>query len=370
MDRVLNPASNVLITGATGFIGGEIIQRLEDHTQGTIWSLVRPRTNLAVANRLVERYHRSGLLRPLGAHVRVIPGDVTQPGWDLAQDHLADIRRDVDFIIHCAADTSFAPDHDTRQTNVDGVRHLIGLAQQCRRPPLIVYISTASNIGKAAHCCLSEDQGCQPDNQHFNGYTQSKAEAESLLRASGLPVLNLRPTIVLSADMPDPGFAKQILWCVPLMYLFRCLPLDANARLDLVDVRFVAEATLALLCHPGRHYNCYHLSAGANNCMTIGQLGEIVHARYKRNQPLRLVPPQEWTAADQRAMLRTAVHRRLFLSLRHYMPFLNMDVVFDDSRLHAELGETGPTVRAPQDYLPGLLRLIRHQAALQEAAMP
>jgi thioester reductase-like protein len=370
MDRVLDPASNVLITGATGFIGGEILQRLEEHIQGTIWSLVRPRPNLAVASRLAERYQRSGLSRPPASHVRAIAGDVTQPGWDLDADELAEITRDADFIIHCAADTSFAPNHDTRQTNVNGVRHLIGLAQQCRRQPLIVYVSTASNIGKAAHCCLSEEEGCQPDNQHFNGYTQSKAEAESLLRASGLPVLNLRPTIVLSAYLPDPGFAKQILWCVPLMYLFRCLPLDTNARLDLVDVGFVAEATIALLRHPRRRFDCYHLSAGVNNSATIGQLGEIVHGLYQRHQSLRLVPPEEWCAADQRLMLRTAVHRRLFMSLRHYMPFLNMDVVFDDSRLRAELGETGPAVRAPQDYLPGLLRLIRHQAALQEAAMP
>ena len=57
-----------------------------------------------------------------------------------------------------------------------------------------------SNSGKAAHRCLPEEEGCRPANQHFNGYTQSKAEAEALLRSSGLPVLHLRPTIVLGAD--------------------------------------------------------------------------------------------------------------------------------------------------------------------------
>jgi thioester reductase-like protein len=370
MDRVLNPASNVLITGATGFIGGEILQRLEEHTQGKIWSLVRPRNNREVAGRLVERYQRSGLSRLPSSHVRAVCGDVTHPNWDLSADDQAEITDQTDFIIHCAADTSFAPNHDTRQTNVTGVRNLIDLAHQCKRRPLIVYISTASNIGKTAHCCLTEEEGCQPENQHFNGYTQSKAEAESLLRASGLPVLNLRPTIVLSANLPDPGFAKQILWCVPLMYLFRCLPLDASARLDLVDVGFVAEATLALLEHRQRRFDCYHLSAGVNNCTTIAQLRETLHQHYKPNQALRLVPPADWCAADQRTMLRTAVHRRLFLSLRHYMPFLNMDVVYDDSRLRTDLGLAAPPVHAPGDYLPALLRLIRHQAALQEAALP
>jgi len=128
MDRVLNPTSNVLITGATGFIGGEILQRLEEHTQGTIWSLVRPRNNRDVASRLAERYQRSGLSRLPASHVQAVAGDVTQPDWNLAADDLEAITRDVDFIIHCAADTSFAPNHDTRETNVAGVQHLIGLA--------------------------------------------------------------------------------------------------------------------------------------------------------------------------------------------------------------------------------------------------
>jgi nucleoside-diphosphate-sugar epimerase len=370
MDRVLNPASNVLITGATGFIGGEILQRLEEHTRGMIWSLVRPKNNCDIATRLIERYQRSGLNRGPAGHVQAVAGDVTCEGWNLSADHHEAITRQADFIIHCAADTSFAPNHDTRQTNVTGVQNLITLAQQCQRRPLIVYISTASNVGTTEHCCLTEDEGCQPDNEHFNGYTQSKAEAEALLRASGLSVLHLRPTIVLSANLPDPGFAKQILWCVPLMYLFRCLPLDASARLDLVDVGFVAEATLALLEHQGRHHDCYHLSAGVNNCTTIGQLRDVLHAHYKPNTNLRLVHPDDWSSTDQKAMLRTAIHRRLFLSLRHYMPFLNMDVLYDDSRLRSDLGQAAPRVQPPAEYLPSLLRLIRHQAALQEAALP
>ena len=46
-----------------------------------------------------------------------------------------------------------------------------------------------------------------------------------------------------------------------------------------------------------------------------------------------------------------------------------MDVVFDDARLRADLGET-PAVRPVGDYLPDLLKLIRPKAALREAALP
>src|SRR6185369_8349230 len=154
MDRVLSPDSCVLITGATGFIGGELLQSLEHRTRGTLWSLIRSRQGEGPADRLRERYQRSGRSLAPAANVEAVAGDVTLPGWGLASQDAATITREVDTIVHSAADTSFAADRDPRQTNVEGVRHLIELARQCQRTPLIVYISTATNSGKAAHCCL------------------------------------------------------------------------------------------------------------------------------------------------------------------------------------------------------------------------
>jgi thioester reductase-like protein len=370
MDHALNPASNVLITGATGFIGGELVQRLDDYTEGTIWSLVRARKDEQPLSRLATRYWRSGNTRKPGPRVQAVVGDVTLPFWGLDAEDLNAITRNVDIIIHSAADTSFADDHDTSQTNVVGVRNLIEFARRCVRQPLIVYVSTASNSGKAAHCCLREEDGCQPDNHHFNGYTHSKAVAEALLRESGLPLLNLRPTIVLSAGLPDSGFAKQILWCVPLTRCFRALPLDPDSHVDLADVGFVADAALDLLRKPSRRFDCYHLSAGKDNAVTIGQLREVVMDFYRRKEHVILIPPKEWTVSVHRKYIRTQMQKQLFHSLRYYLPFLNMDVIYDDARLRAELGEAAPAVASPVDYFPGLLRLIRQQAALREAALP
>jgi hypothetical protein len=69
-------------------------------------------------------------------------------------------------------------------------------------------------------------------------------------------------------------------------------------------------------------------------------------------------------------MLRSRLQRRLFGSLRYYLPFINMDVVYDNGRLLEELGESTPKVRPLADYLPDLLRLIRGKAALREAFAP
>src|SRR5438105_1025497 len=106
MEHVLTPASRVLLTGATGLIGGEILRRLEGQC-AQVWALVRPRDGVEPAERLAARYRRSGELAGPGPAVEAVAGDVAEPDWGLAA---ADRDRILaaDVIIHNAADTSFA----------------------------------------------------------------------------------------------------------------------------------------------------------------------------------------------------------------------------------------------------------------------
>jgi nucleoside-diphosphate-sugar epimerase len=368
MNLVLSPASRVLLTGATGLIGGEILRRLDGQC-AHVWALVRPRDGLAPADRLAARYCRSGNSAGPGPRVQAISGDVAAPDWGLSP---ADLDRVIsaDVIIHNAADTSFASHRDTGKTNVESVQRLIELTRRFRNPPFIVYMGTATNVGRVTGAVVSEDDGCQTGAEHFNEYTRSKAVAESMLRASGLPVLTLRPSIVLGAGLCDAGFAKQILWCVPLTRCFRGLPIDPTSRLDLVDVGFVADAAVAMARQPRRRFDCYHLSAGTNGAVSVGRMRQVVDEMYRRKRPLQLVPADEWGREHLRKYVRTPLQKRVFRSLRHYLPFLNMDVVYDDSRLRADLGDATPPLRSAAEYLPDLVRLIRPRAALREAAMP
>jgi nucleoside-diphosphate-sugar epimerase len=369
--RQLTRDSNVLITGVTGLIGGEITRRLiaRGH-RGKVWALIRPTPDLGPDERLRQRLQRSGDEPTGDASVLAVGGDILRPDWGLAPAEREEIVDSVDVIVHNAADTSFAVHRDTAKTNVEGVRRLIEFAHGCRRNPLVAYMSTASNVGRETGRCLNEDDGCRPDNEHFNDYTHSKAVGEQELRTSGLPVLTLRPTIVLSAGLPDPVFARQILWFAPLTRAFGALPLDPNGRIDVVDVGFVAEATVRLLECGSRKHDCYHLSAGEFGCVSLGELEGVVGGINRRRTPLRLIPPAEWKTSAYRAYVDTPLRKRVFRSLRHYLPFLNMDVVYNDSRLREVVPVDELPVRRPEEYLPQLLSLIREKAALKEACLP
>ena len=363
--------SNVLLTGVTGLLGGELFRQFNARGHaGAVWALVRPTTDETPEQRVYHRLARSGDFAPPDCDLRAVAGDVLDADWGLSAPDRDEIAAEVDIIIHNAADTSFASHRDTARTNVGGVRRLIKFARTCRRNPLVVYMSTASNVGRVTGICLSEEDGCRPDNAHFNEYTQSKAIGEQLLRESGLQLLILRPSIVLSAGLPDPEFARQILWCAPLGRIFRTLPIDPAGRVDIVDVGFVATAAMALMACDHRTHDCYHLSAGIRAGATIGELTALIDRVYGRKTGLRLVPPSAWTRALHREHVQSALQKRVFRSLRHYLPFLNMDVVYDNARLSRELGVTAPPIRPVDEYLPDVLRLIRPKAALKEAALP
>lgn len=368
----LHSTSNVLVTGVTGLIGGEIVQRLARMPLGKLWAMIRPRPDTDLRDRLRDRLARSGdFSEPwFPKPIEPIAGDVSRPGWDLEPETASMLRREMDMIVHCAADTSFYRNNSVQDTNIEGVRNLIELARQCERRPLIVYMSTASNSGKVSHCCLSEDQGCQPGNEHHNEYTRSKAVAETLLRESGLPVLTLRPTIVLSANLPDPIFARSILWFIPLLRKFDCLPVDPEGRLDVVPVALVADMTVRLLQKPNRRWDCYHLSAGEQDATVIGEGNEFLNEYYNRRRPLRLTSPLEWSSELERQYISSPLQRRIFFAMSYYLPFLNMNVVWDNRRLRDELGEESLAIAPVQSYLGRMLEQISAEDAMRETAAP
>ena len=163
MRQFLNSESNVLITGMTGLIGGELFRRLNAREQrGRLWALIRPSADRDIVDRMTDRLARSGDYSTPGLHVTPVAGDILEPAWGLSPTVAKDISSSVDVIIHNAADTSFAARRDTAKTNIGGVQRLIEFARGCKRDPLIVYMSTASNVGQVSGCDLSEDDGCRP----------------------------------------------------------------------------------------------------------------------------------------------------------------------------------------------------------------
>jgi nucleoside-diphosphate-sugar epimerase len=330
--------------------------------------LIRPSPMMDVRSRLAERMQlsRDGQAARWGEDLESLAGDVVAPRFGLSDHDDALVTESVDMIIHCASELSFIRDARCRETNVAGMHNLIALARRCRRNPLIVHLSTAFSCGAVTHQCLGEDDGSNLNNGHHNEYTRSKAMAERVLRDSGERCLILRPSITLSAGIPARKFARAITWFVPLMREFEALPIDPVSRVDIVPVSFVAESIIRLLQKPQLRHDCYNISAGPDAAMVCGPASAFLDDFYKRPKPLTLIPPSEWTREKQRQYAGAAHQRRLFSTFRYYLPFLSMDVVYDNARLRTELGNELPEITPVTQYLGHLLNLVAPENATQK----
>ncbi|HEX6902674.1 MAG TPA: NAD-dependent epimerase/dehydratase family protein [Thermoanaerobaculia bacterium] len=160
----------VLVTGATGFIGGRLAERLTLEHGAEVRALVR---NLAGAARLAR------------FPVTVLRGDVTDPSA------LADAARGCDVVFHCAYGTSGSQKHRA-WVNTEGTRRVLEAARTAgaRR---VVHLSTLMVYGQTGDGDLDETA---PRRKFGNPYSDSKLEAERIALTSGVPVSVLQPTAV------------------------------------------------------------------------------------------------------------------------------------------------------------------------------
>ncbi|MCI0703099.1 MAG: NAD-dependent epimerase/dehydratase family protein, partial [Planctomycetia bacterium] len=166
----------VLLTGATGFVGSHVAEALVRRGD-TVRTLARSGSDTA-------------FIESLG--VSVVRGDLTDAEA---------IKRAVegcDVVVHCAAKVGdWGPVDEYRKVNVEGLRNLFDaiLDKPLHR---FIHVSTLGVYAARHHHGTDETEPLP--NDHIDGYTQSKVEAERLAlqyhRKQQVPVTILRPGFV------------------------------------------------------------------------------------------------------------------------------------------------------------------------------
>ncbi|SEH21110.1 non-ribosomal peptide synthetase [Selenomonas sp. KH1T6] len=118
------PLGNVLLTGATGYLGMHILHELLENTEAKVYCLLRAKGGRRAENRLHALcfYYFQNAYRELeGKRLFVIEGDVTDSA---AFEGLEDCQ--IDTVINCAASVKhFAHDSRIEDINVGGARNVI-----------------------------------------------------------------------------------------------------------------------------------------------------------------------------------------------------------------------------------------------------
>jgi thioester reductase-like protein len=309
----------VLLTGATGFVGREILNRFLERDGERVYALVRADDDSAAAERL-----------PTHPRLSAVAGDIERTGLGLGRATRDRLAAEVTTVVHCAASVSFELGlAESRRVNVDGTRHLVELAERFPRLERFSYVSTAYVAGEPRGL-FREDQ-LEVGQRFRNPYEQSKFEAELALRdrGAGLPLQILRPSIVVGDSRTGRTSSFNVLYG-PLKAFARgaipAIPARRSAPVDIVPVDYVADRTVELAS--GGPDGTFHLVAG-RNATTVGRLLELASQHLGRRAPAVLPPP----------LYRRVLHpmlRRKYGGLRRmevYFPYFSMRVRFDDRRL-------------------------------------
>ena len=309
----------VLMTGATGFVGMELLRRFIERGDRRIHALVRAADDEAAAERL-----------PAHARLSAVAGDIEQPGLGLSEENRERLPQDVTTVVHCAASVSFDLSlEESRRVNVDGTRNVVDFAQRCRRLERLTYVSTAYVAGEPPGL-FREDQ-LDVGQRFRNTYERSKFEAERMIRseAAGLPLQILRPSIVVGDSRTGRTSSFNVLYG-PLKALARgripAIPARRSSPVDIVPVDYVADRAYELVTDGPD--GTFHLVAG-RNATTVGRLLELASGHLRRPAPTVLPP----------GLYRRVAHpwlRRKYRGLRRlevYFPYFSMRVRFDDRGL-------------------------------------
>ncbi|XP_026740050.1 fatty acyl-CoA reductase wat-like [Trichoplusia ni] len=279
----------IFITGGTGFLGKQLIEKLLRATKiAKIFILVRTKKGKAIEERLQDMLKdpvfdlaKEACPEYLSKLV-LVPGDVSELKLGISDKDWKTVAEETEIIFHLAATTRFDdPLRVATFINVRGAREALILGKDCKNLKSFVHVSTAYS-----NACASmidnevneqfykspmdpevlirmaetmDDERIQNITPSLikdwpNTYSFAKAVAEQTVTqyAADLPLCVVRPAIVVAAALePGPGwidisnvFGASAIIVGPGLGLVRVIYASHDAKVGLIPVDYVNNSII------------------------------------------------------------------------------------------------------------------------------
>lgn len=276
---------SVFITGASGFVGGILLEQLLRLCPGIdqIFILLREKRGKYPQERRDQLLDRPTFWKlkkdtpEVLQKIHVISGQMTEYDLGISPEDLEKLRENVSIVFHCAASISFHKDFRFMATNnILGTYNVISLCTKLPKIAAYVHTSTAFANGKAEkvkeevilcpvpvdkiiEAIKSQDDTflCALEKEHgknwYNAYTFSKSLAENVVlqKASDFPTAVVRPSIVAQVWKGSlPGYIEAGASFSDGLYgimtgFVQLVLIDPNKRVDTVPCDIVANTLIA-----------------------------------------------------------------------------------------------------------------------------
>jgi thioester reductase-like protein len=182
------------VTGATGFIGRRLVERLLDTRQGKVYVLVRE-SSTARLDDLIERW-RIVVGASAAGRVQPVVGDLRRPLLGLEQEQVSELRGKITHFFHLAAVYDMtAPAERNTAVNVGGTTHAVELARTLE----VKHLHHVSSIAVAGTYKGVFEEDMFDEGQRLpSPYHRTKFESERIVREQPyVPWRVYRPGIVV-----------------------------------------------------------------------------------------------------------------------------------------------------------------------------
>jgi thioester reductase-like protein len=245
---------NVLLTGASGFLGTFLLAELLKSTESRVTCLTRALNPEEARARITQKLKAFGVWDQISDdRIIPIPGDLSKPLLGLSQRQFEEMSKVIDVIYHNGAMVNLLyPYHALKPTNVNGTEEILRMASR-GRPKTVHFVSTLSVFDpgdpNSQSAALYEDQPLGNWQNLPSGYAQSKWAGEKLISEAGnrgIPVVIYRPSsitghTITGACNPRDFLSQFIRACIQLS----CVP-DVEAKINMVPVDYISKALIAL----------------------------------------------------------------------------------------------------------------------------
>lgn len=341
------------VTGATGFIGRFVVQRL----------LARDPANQVFALvRAGSEYKLEAMRERLGVDAkRLVPirGDLTQKTLGVSKRDCDDLAGRIDHFFHLAAIYDLSVDENTqRYVNIEGTRSALKLAETLKAG-CFHHVSSIAAAGLYDGCfteTMFEEAGPLP-----NAYLLTKHESEALVRnESKLPVRIYRPSMVVGdsatgeMDKIDGPYYlfKLVQKLGDLIPAWFPLVNIEGGWFNIVPVDFVADALVHIAHQPGLDGQCFHLTADRH--YRLGELMNLIAGVADAPKASVQIPQRLFTSVPSlvRKGAQSPVHLVMSQALETLdipadaMQFMTYPTTFDNHQAKAALAGSG--IEAPE----------------------
>ncbi|KKC04100.1 thioester reductase domain-containing protein, partial [Mycobacterium nebraskense] len=290
--------SDILLTGATGFLGPFLVSSLLGRTSHTVHALIRATDSAHGLDRIVASLRKARLWSPaldaeVRERVRVVCGDLAEPQLGLGEAEFQRLAESVDAIVHNGALVNYVRTYDAlRPANVIGTHELLRLAMTAHRKTFHL-VSSTFIYGWSVKPVVGESDANPEMNALDFGYSQTKWVAEQLAFAAqrqGLDVRIFRPSLI---SPTSAGFGSQddILVRTLAFMIEHGVAADALNQLSLLPADLIADHIVALMDLPADDAVYGHVfNMTADDYYNLTDITRVLSERYGYRFVYRDIP--------------------------------------------------------------------------------